>query len=606
MREPPGLARLRGGRLTLFHVERSIPLPFLGLEVPALPAPWLQAFRALWGLCRLPLALGAFCRAAIRRFDAIIICFSGERRDRGTVPGFVPQLRPTSMPCRRAAVRTLAFLTVFLALPIAGAASGGEGEQGFEDVTAALGLSYAVQHHTEGEEHDDVPRHLEAAGLALVDIDGNGLLDLYVAHGGGEKGRLFSYDGSRFVARPGNGGIEPATIDLAGYFVDLDQDGHTDFVSINSEGPQAFRNDGAGRFAPAPSPFRVQPWRITHSMAAADYDNDGDLDLFFAHWLSIWNKFKPPSHYLWRNNGRGRYEDVSHVVPVRPGFAPGRDLEREVSFTPTFADIDRDGDLDILLAGDFGTSQVLRNEGGKSFTDIAGHVLTDENGMGSAIFDFDRDGDLDWFVTSIDKTERVNNREPTGNRLYMNVGGADQFVEVSRLAGVRAGGWGWGACAADFDNDGHTDLFHTNGWFESSPIYGSSKDFAEFEEDPSRLFMSNGDGTFTERAAALGIDHSGQGRGVVCADYDGDGRVDIFIAIRVTPFGLAPLTGQPSADPAIVASGAKASISLTTSITAGRPAAKAVSSEPARSAGCSTRRPSAPMASAIVAKLTSL
>ena len=429
---------------------------------------------------------------------------------------------------RRAAVLAL-ILAAFLLASVTARADAGGG-QGFEDVTAALGLSYPVRILPNDEGHDDIPRHMEAGGLALVDFDGDGSLDLYVAHGGGEKGRLFSHDGSRFVAHAGNRGIEPATIDLAGYFVDLDQDGHADFVSINREGPEAFRNDGEGRFTPMPSPFRVQPWRNTHSMAAADYDNDGDLDLFFAHWLSIWNAFKPPSHYLWRNNGRGRYEDVSHIVPIRPGFAPDWDLEREVSFTPTFADIDADGDPDILLAADFDTSQVLRNEDGKGFTDIASHVLTDENGMGAAVFDFDRDGDLDWFVTSIDKTERINDREPTGNRLYLNVGGADQFVEVSWLAGVRAGGWGWGVCAADFDNDGHADLFHTNGWFESSPSYGSSNDFAEFEDDPSRLFMSNGDGTFSERSAALGIDHSGQGRGVVCADYDGDGRVDIFIA----------------------------------------------------------------------------
>ena len=165
------------------------------------------------------------------------------------------------------------------------------GRQGFEDVTAALGLDYPVRVLPDDEEYDDIPRHMEAGGLALADIDGDGLLDLYVAHGGGEKGRLFRYDGSRFAARPGNGGIEPAANDLAGYFVDLDGDGHADFVSVNPEGPEAFRNDGAGRFAPAPSPFRVQPWRNTHSMAAADYDNDGDLDLFFAHWLSVWHVF---------------------------------------------------------------------------------------------------------------------------------------------------------------------------------------------------------------------------------------------------------------------------------------------------------------------------
>ena len=404
---------------------------------------------------------------------------------------------------------------------------------GFVNVTGALGLHYPVENGAGEAGAGTDGRHMEAGGLALVDIDNDGSVELYVAHGSGEKGRLFSYDGSRFAGVAGNLGIEPGDIDLAGYFIDLDGDGHTDFVSINRKGPQTFRNDGTGRFSPAPSPLRVPSWRNTHSMAAADYDGDGDLDLFFAHWLSLWNRFKPPSHYLWRNNGRGRFQDVSHLVPIRPGLVPRSDMERELSFTPTFADIDADGDPDLLLAGDFGTSQILRNEGRKGFTDLAGHVLTDENAMGAAVIDFDRDGDPDWFVTSIHKSERRSGREPTGNRLYLNVGGDHRFVDVSHLAGVREGGWGWGACWADFDNDGHPDLFHTNGWFdEPTPgaPYGGGAEFTEFVADASRLFMSNGDGTFSERSAALGIDHRRQGRGVVCADYDGDGRVDIFIA----------------------------------------------------------------------------
>ena len=123
----------------------------------------------------------------------------------------------------------------------------------------------------------------------------------------------------------------------------------------------------------------------------------------------------------------------------------------------------------------------------EGFTDLASHVLADENAMGGAVIDFDRDGDLDWFVTSIHKTERRSGREPTGNRLYLNVGGEDRFVDVSSLAGVREGGWGWGACWADFDNDGHPDLFHTNGWFDVAPPggpYGGGSEFTEFVADP--------------------------------------------------------------------------------------------------------------------------
>ena len=430
-------------------------------------------------------------------------------------------------------------------LPATGAAeraepsrSPGAEPAGFVDVTAAVGLGYRV---VEGVATDvgrdapatDEPRRADG-GLTLVDIDADGRLELYVAHGHGETGRLFAWNGRRFVHLAGNRGIAPAAMDRAGYSIDLDGDGAPDFLSVHAEGVQAFRNDGRGRFEEDRGLLSGRTDGSTYSMAAADHDGDGDLDLFFAHWMRVWNGLRPPAHYLWRNDRRGRYEDASHIVPIRFGrFRPSR-LRYELSFTPTFADIDGDGDPDLLLAGDFGTSRVLRNEAGGAFTDITEAVISDENGMGAAAGDYDRDGDVDWFVTSIHGTEE-GFVDPlagsSGNRLYRNAGDG-RFEDVTDAAGVREGGWGWGACLADFDNDGHPDLFQTNGWLGG---YGEGADdeepgIAEFREDPSRLFMSNGDGTFTERAAELGIIHTGQGRGVVCADYDGDGRVDILVA----------------------------------------------------------------------------
>jgi hypothetical protein len=119
---------------------------------------------------------------------------------------------------------------------------------------------------------------------------------------------------------------------------------------------------------------------------------------------------------------------------------------------------------------------------------------------------------MDWFVTSI------FGALSDGNRLYQN-DGSGTFTDMSASAGVRSGDWGWGSCFADFDNDGWLDLFHVNGWDEP-----------EFLTDPSRLFMSNGDGTFTEASFAHGLVDDGQGRGVVCFDADRDGDIDIFIS----------------------------------------------------------------------------
>ena len=163
-------------------------------------------------------------------------------------------------------------------LPAAGVIAAGDtvaqaedARAGFVDVTEAVGLSYPIEFSGDKEDAaESIEGGREGAGLALADIDGDGWPELYVAHGTGETGRLFGWNGRRFEPRPGNGGIAPAAMDRAGYFIDLDDDGAPDFLSIHAEGTQAFRNDGSGQFTEMPTPFGAGTDRSVYSMAAAD------------------------------------------------------------------------------------------------------------------------------------------------------------------------------------------------------------------------------------------------------------------------------------------------------------------------------------------------
>lgn len=107
--------------------------------------------------------------------------------------------------------------------------------------------------------------------------------------------------------------------------------------------------------------------------------------------------------------------------------------------------------------------------------------------------------------------------------------GNEESIDVTNAAGDREGHWWWGSCLNDFNNDGNLDLFHVNGFYGQSNFH---------LVDPSRLFMSNGNGSFTERSVELGIDDTDMGRGIVFFDYDRDGDQDIFVANHDQPARL--------------------------------------------------------------------
>jgi hypothetical protein len=417
----------------------------------------------------------------------------------------------------------------------------------FMNITTSTGISFV---------HGIVnPTYSKAeqfgGGVAAGDYDGDGDIDLYVVRGNLGPNLLYRNDGdNQFTDVAAAAGVDHAAPGGGGYlhsgpvFADVDGDGDLDLFVGGMEGDPCilYANDGDGTFTDVTedSGFKAMGARNTISAAFGDYDLDGDLDMMLAHWGTP----RPPdgsggngdTESLWRNDSDTngiRFTNVSvesgiaaTIIARRGGyheFQPDA-LDYDYSFTPAFARMDADAYPDILSVADFSNTRVFMSNGANggpvTFTDTTDNdVIIDRNGMGAAVGDIHNDGDLDWFLTGI-----FGSNETVGNRLYLN-DGTGLLSDATLDAGIADGGWGWGACFADFNLDGRLDIFHTNGW-ESNPI-------DDFESDRSRLFIAGSNGlSFEDEALDRGMTDIEQGRGVVCADFDGDGDVDIFMTNR--------------------------------------------------------------------------
>ncbi len=402
--------------------------------------------------------------------------------------------------------------------------------QAFTEVTVQSGINFthSNQANIQGEPT------IIAAGGAVADYDFDGYPDFYLLGGSNQHNALFHNQGNgKFIDLAST--AQADIFDVLGsgpVFADVDGDFDLDLLvfSINKEGqsqstgdtlnnrPRLLINLGNGAFMESTN-SGFNSGMASYMGTFGDLDKDGDLDLFMSHW----NADETTSKQLfWKNDGNGHFTDVTIEYL---GFPQNANFDRW-TFTPNFTDINGDGWLDVLLTSDFSTSRIFYSTGfpqnQPAYLISQPAFISDENGMGAAVADYDNDGDMDWFVTSIWDPNGIPeaNWGISGNRLYKNIG-MGNFEDATDESGLRFGYWGWGACFADFNNDGYLDIYHENGFV--------SERASEFINDPARLFMANGDGTFTESAVVSGLNHSGQGRGVSCVDYDLDGDLDILV-----------------------------------------------------------------------------
>jgi hypothetical protein len=434
-------------------------------------------------------------------------------------------------------------------LPDAASASPGASPEGpivLRDVTAETGISFI---HRDGGSGKRYIVETVTAGLALFDYDGDGLIDIYFLTGTPLQGtkadslpinRLYrNLGGFRFVDVTNSAGVGPAGYGLGVCVGDYDNDGQPDLY-VSNFGPNVlYRNRGDGTFQDVTQQAGVgRGSRVGAGASFLDFDADGQLDLFAANYV-VFSYDRPATRYfggylrypgprdfppernsLFRNLGNGAFEDVSVVSGVASVAGTGMGI--------VACDYDNDGDTDVFVCNDLGANFLYRNEGGGKFQEVglaAGVAYNFEAAptasMGPDCADYDHDGWLDIFLTD------YQGEWPC---LYKNLRDGT-FEDVTVQAGAGAGTFPyikWGCGFADFDNDGHKDLFIATGHIEE---FIDKLDPTTAYAPPNTVLRNTGDGRFVDvtKTAGDGLRVRASARGAAFDDLDGDGRIDVVV-----------------------------------------------------------------------------
>lgn len=494
-------------------------------------------------------------------------------------------------------LKRLIYATIFSVISIAGCTPGDQPDPLFRelspDITNITFNNAIVSSDTLNAQTDHFLYN--GAGIAVGDINNNGLPDLFFS-GNFVQSHLYLNQGNmHFQDITEHSGIHTDRRVTGVSMVDLNGNGYLDIYLSVSGAPWSspedrrnllFLNNGDNTFTEAASDYSVDDPGFTTHAIFLDYNKSGYLDLFLlgnspeefgrGDTGGSFSGARAPNPYgvdqLYRNNGDGTFTNVSEEAGIlnRLGYGLGA----------VATDLNNNGWPDIYVSNDITPNDVLYiNNGDGTFTDKAADFLnhTSFAGMGIDIADFSNNGWADIMQTDMMPLELEDQKRMSGstsysafqqlrnqgffphyniNTLQFNRGLSPEgdiiFSEIGRMAGVAYTDWSWAALFADFNNNGLKDLFVSNGYpkavndfdylsdmHRAQQSLNSSQQIKQMELEilenlhsykvPNHIFKNNGDLTFTDKTNQWGMEHPGFSYGAAYADLNNNGRLDLVI-----------------------------------------------------------------------------